>query len=95
MSENEFNKNEEQKASKKRASKPRRAKRVSANGRPRPPGVDAQVWKNRNQVFAKLTDHNFDLFYKWCRANDYNFNTALNKLISSHPKINSEFKHHA
>tara|TARA_R100001594_G_scaffold66902_1_gene101203 strand:+ start:50 stop:268 length:219 start_codon:yes stop_codon:yes gene_type:complete len=68
---------------------------VKRNYSKRPPGVDVQAWKNRYQVYGKLTEHNHDLFFKWCRKNNLNFNSGLNRLISSHPELNPEFKNHA
>ena len=76
MSENELNANEQAKAIRRRE-----------KAEPRPLGIDRYIWSNRRGVSAKLTKENFSVFYKWCKENDYNFNSGINTLINTHPSL--------
>ena len=73
----------------------RRAKRARSTKQPKPEGVESNDWKNRYQVAAKLKPINMENFRRWCHKNDFNFNSGLNRLIATHPKINPNYKDHA
>ena len=66
-----------------------------ATKQPKPEGVEANEWKNRYQVAAKLKPINMEIFRKWCSKNKFNFNSGLNRLIATHPEINPNYKDHA
>jgi len=66
-----------------------------AKPQPRPKGVKYHDWKNRNKVFAKLKPINMENFRKWCKTNDLNFSSGINRLIATHPEINPNYQDHA
>ena len=43
---------------------------------------------NAYLVQAKLTSDEYSKFWKYCKKNDLNKNSAIKKLINSHPEIN-------
>ena len=45
-------------------------------------------FNNRYHVGAKLSSDEYSKFWKYCTKNDLNINSALKKLINSHPEIN-------
>ena len=66
-----------------------------AKPQPKPEGVKYHDWKNRFQVFAKLKEVNYHNFTKWCKKNDLNYSSCINRLIAPHPEINPNYKDHA
>ena len=50
--------------------------------------------KERNKVYnarhvtANLSSEEYSKFWKYCKDNNLNKNSAINKLLNSHPEIN-------
>ncbi len=82
MSESEFNSQQQS-----RAAQYRRAKRAPSKPVPCPEGIGINAHKNRHLVSAKLTATNWRVLRAWLVANDLNFNTGLNRLVATHPEL--------
>ena len=39
-------------------------------------------------IHAKLNSQEYSKFWKYCKRNNLNKNSAINKLLNSHPEIN-------